>query len=659
MKNMKTLLFIPFSLCLFVANCNATPQAPSKVLLAQVQSNKIAAVTSGTLKTAHANWWGFDKEDATNALQTAINSGVPKLIVDNMGSDWIVNKPIRLHSDQEIVFKNGVVIQAEKGRFKAVTDSLFLANNISNFKLIGQGNVVFRMHRADYDNPDLYTKAEWRSGINVRNCRNVVIRNLTVTETGGDGLYLGANGTGYNKNVLVENCQFVNNYRQGISVISAEDLTIRNCKLNNTAGTAPQAGIDFEPNAEGQRLVNCILQDCELSGNKGAGLDIYTIHLRGTAQPISITLENCRIAGNAVGMSATASSYPDNVLTGKVLLKDCIFDNSEVRIGNPVVGGVKYVFDNCVLDFSERAVPVTPITLDLDLNMESHAIGGIAFNNTTIKAAKADPIKITFQGIGTLSNQITGTLFLKNAEKAKPVDLSTFINQEQKRIAKAKAHTLSIAEELKRRSTKLHRIAPSQVPCIDGKLDEKIYNKLPWLKPFGGFIEQKRHAAPQVSTRAFVAYDAKNVYIAVRCAEPSMTDQIIKGNTRDSNIWAGECIDIAILKLGQPTDDVSGEFYHFILNPRNIQWDAINTGTSAALDYNPKWQSATSRNANGWIAEIAIPWQDIGVADACKGLHIHANIARRRMADTLEYSSWSQYVSGFQEPQHLGTWVLK
>src|SRR5690606_12354958 len=99
--------------------------------------------------------------------------------------------------------------------------------------------------RDDYDNPDLYTKAEWRHGIGLWDCADVVIRGLTVAETGGDGLYLGAGSNGTNKNVLVENCNFDKNYRQGISVISAENLMIRNCKLNNTDGTNPKAGIDF------------------------------------------------------------------------------------------------------------------------------------------------------------------------------------------------------------------------------------------------------------------------------------------------------------------------------------------------------------------------------------------------------------------------------
>jgi hypothetical protein len=100
-------------------------------------------------------------------------------------------------------------------------------------------------------------------------------------------------------------------------------------------------------------------------------------------------------------------------------------------------------------------------------------------------------------------------------------------------------------------------------------------------------------------------------------------------------------------------------FYHLILNPANDHWDGLNTGTSSDMSFNPHWQSATAKTATGWTAEIAIPWKEIGVTDAHSGLQIHANLARQRMSDTTEYSSWSQYVSGFQEPQNLGTLTLQ
>ncbi|MBM3501031.1 MAG: hypothetical protein FJX74_20455, partial [Armatimonadetes bacterium] len=51
---------------------------------------KIDAVKAGAEKVAHASWWGFSPEDATAILQAAIDSGAEKLIVEDMGSPWIV-----------------------------------------------------------------------------------------------------------------------------------------------------------------------------------------------------------------------------------------------------------------------------------------------------------------------------------------------------------------------------------------------------------------------------------------------------------------------------------------------------------------------------------------------------------------------------------------
>ncbi len=65
---------------------------------------KIAGVADGTITEAKASWWGFDPEDSTAALQAAIDSGVPKLIVEKMAGPWIVT-PITLVSNQEILFE--------------------------------------------------------------------------------------------------------------------------------------------------------------------------------------------------------------------------------------------------------------------------------------------------------------------------------------------------------------------------------------------------------------------------------------------------------------------------------------------------------------------------------------------------------------------------
>ena len=410
MKSLTSLFVFLIGICLGFTGCAAATQPPSKVLLAQTeqQPDKIAQVKNGTLKTANASWWGFDKTDATEALQNAISSGVPKLIVDTMGSDWIVNKPIQLVSNQQIVFQDGVVIQAKKGMFKGKKDPLFDAQNITNIQLIGEGNVTFRMHREDYGNPKFYDKAEWRHGISLRDCSDVVIRGLTVEETGGDGLYLGASAKGYNKNVLVENCNFDKNYRQGISVISAQDLIIRNCKLRDTAGTEPQFGIDVEPNSTEQRIVNCVLENCELSGNKSGGL-VFSI---GTLkEPVSVTLNKCLFVGNGGGLFSTIGG------NSTIVVNDCIFDHQNITLRNTIADKSHFLFKDCVIDYTgEKFSKVIPINITDRVQLQDGIIGGVTFDHTIVKTSgNMPPIRINFKSNArTAENGVAGDLLVEN-----------------------------------------------------------------------------------------------------------------------------------------------------------------------------------------------------------------------------------------------------
>lgn len=438
MKTLKILCIASLGIYYAAVPCLAAPETAPKVLLAQAQTDKISQVKSGALKTAHASWWGFDKDDATQALQNAIDSGVPQLIVGNMGSDWIINKPIRLVSNQQIIFEDGVVVQAKKGMFKDKKVSLFEAEAIHDFALIGQGNVTFRMHRADYDNRRLYEKSEWRHGISLRDCSNVVVRGLTVVETGGDGLYLGASAKGFNKNVLVENCTFDRNYRQGISVISAEDVMVRNCKLNNTAGTAPQAGIDFEPNGSSQRIVNFVLENCEFVGNTGNGV-VFAI--RELEEPVSVTLDKCTVSGNTSGGLYSA-------IEGKatITVSNSRFDHDRITLRNARAKTQRYLFKNCVVDFSNAKPPAlksAPIMLTARHDLRNAAIGNVEFDDTTVLVGKGhEPLGFNLlqgsfgsQSYGiSLSDGITGTLKVKDGKTSRTVDVGEYVKQKREEL---------------------------------------------------------------------------------------------------------------------------------------------------------------------------------------------------------------------------------
>jgi hypothetical protein len=84
-----------------------------------------------------------------------------------------------------------------------------------------------------------------------------------------------------------------------MSVISAIGLTCDNCKFTNTYGTAPGAGIDFEPNQSNQYLQNIVITNSTITGNQGHGVWGYFGLGPTTSAPVSITVDNCTITGNS------------------------------------------------------------------------------------------------------------------------------------------------------------------------------------------------------------------------------------------------------------------------------------------------------------------------------------------------------------------------
>jgi hypothetical protein len=302
------------------------------------------------------------------------------------------------------------------------------------------------MRRADYDNPKLYDKAEWRMGIRLTDCSDITIRGLTVEKTGGDGLYLGASASGYNKNILVEDCHFDNNYRLGAGVISVDGLTVRRTTFNNTLGTNPNSGIDFEPNHAGQRLANIVLEDCEFNGStKGDGLHFYVANLTGDSHPVSITIKRSKISGNVRGMLSTfvRGSNLENPVQGTVTLEDCHFDHNQIQLRETAFNGVRYLFKNSTADYSgEQGENAAPILLKAtDANSSTVKVGNIVFDNTSvIPGENGRNAALQAQRGVTVADNITGTLLSNN----KPFDLAAFVREQQAYTAKVNA--LKIAQ---------------------------------------------------------------------------------------------------------------------------------------------------------------------------------------------------------------------
>ena len=157
-----------------------------------------------------------------------------------------------------------------------------------------------------------YNRSEWRHGVRIGTewvpgeygpsvCKNITIsggdHGLSIVRSGGDGIIV----TGCN-NTHIQNVQALENNRQGLSIINAQDMVVEDSEFSRTNGTAPAAGIDVEPDYAEYSLVNITLRRLLLENNDGHGLQValreWARHPEAVLAPISLTMESVVARGS-------------------------------------------------------------------------------------------------------------------------------------------------------------------------------------------------------------------------------------------------------------------------------------------------------------------------------------------------------------------------
>ena len=394
-----------------------------------VNQDAIDLVLAGSLTTANAGWWGFDENDATDSVQSAINSGAKTVIIPNVGRDWIV-RPLFLVSNQEVIFEDGVVLMAKLGAFRGMHDCLLSGDGVSNVILRGY-NAVLRMRKADYMST-AYAVSEFRHALFLQKVRNVQVLGLSFQSSGGDGIYIGPVDDFARtppRDILIKNCDCFDNYRQGISVLSAENLTIENCTFRKTSGTAPQAGIDLEPDYPKDVLINVKVINCASLGNSGSGFLANLSYMDATSRPISVTVQNMLIQGShQPGLRAViAENGPPG---GFLEFRDSLIEVTEYA-GLGIKWNLSTAFElrfvNCEWRRVARLSPQFPFLLKFMGSRNPGAPGGIRFDNCYIDDQQVrHTIKIDNTEVVSGKADMSGTILVANPNIDEPIPTTTW-----------------------------------------------------------------------------------------------------------------------------------------------------------------------------------------------------------------------------------------
>lgn len=139
---------------------------------------------------------------------------------------------------------------------------------------------------------------------------------------------------------------------------------------------------------------------------------------------------------------------------------------------------------------------------------------------------------------------------------------------------------------------------------LDGHLNEP-----PWLHAsvISNFTQRELHYGKPSDelTEVSVIYDQLALYIGVRCKQDGPVSA--KYMQRDFLYEEDDNFQIALSTFN---DKRNG--YLFVVNPNGARADLLISGNEQAnKDWNGVWDVRTSRNADGWYAEVRIPFNSL------------------------------------------------
>jgi hypothetical protein len=356
----------------------------------------LARPASAADSVVYASSFGYNATDATAALQAALDdTDADTVVVDNVGSDWIVDPLFINRSDVTVIFEAGVVVRAKTGY--GPNDSLITGRQQHDVTLIGYG-ATLTMNKAEY------TSGEFRMALRFYSMTNLTVEGLNVLGSGGDGIYLGDAGgaQNYNSNVLIKDIWLDGHRRNGLSVISVDGLTLDNVRITNTNGTAPQLGIDFEPNNATERLAHMTMKDVDLDGNVGGCLMLTESKLSQDSPDVGLNVDGltCLSTGSRYGAITIYGSSQDQVgPAGSISFRDATViphghSGCFAIYRKPAAGTALSFVDSSCIDlgnsFTTDPYPQYPVTIHGSSLTVPY--GGADFDNVRVITDLDEPI---------------------------------------------------------------------------------------------------------------------------------------------------------------------------------------------------------------------------------------------------------------------------
>ena len=254
-------------------------------------------------------------------------------------------------------------------------------------------------------------------------CSQITVNDVICKNSTCDGIYISTTVVGtqasYPTDILLSNCVSDFSFRNGLSVIGSLRLTVLGGEYKNTIGTAPQSGIDIEPESlyvfgNDQVTIN----GSRVFGNSGDGISVY-----GSSSP---SLNSRVLITNVIGKSnGTAfirlASCENPTIRNVICETHSTVTRGLIDVGtigtnvtNPIVDGVDFKVitatgaNVCCLFFDNYITGIPSVN---NINFEAISCPGIVSNVqafiNNIYASFCVDLFITLHGTFSVLNNAT------------------------------------------------------------------------------------------------------------------------------------------------------------------------------------------------------------------------------------------------------------
>lgn len=197
---------------------------------------------------------------------------------------------------------------------------------------------------------------------------------------------------------------------------------------------------------------------------------------------------------------------------------------------------------------------------------------------------------------------------------------------------------------------KLQAVRVEKGPQLDGILSDQVWAQ---AVPFSGFlmVEPEPGSEPTEKTELRVLYDEGNLYLGIYCydSEPKRisANSLAHDRTGWRRGWYGmgrqtvSTSDDVVRILIDPFLD-KRTAYVFYVNSRGARSEGLVSGGNASLNWDGIWEAKAAIQADGWAAEIKIPFKTISFKKDLPawGLNVERYIARKQ--ETIRLSGISR-----------------